>query len=121
LIFDSRLESVPSGARSGSRSPRRIVHRAGKWTVDFELQPEAGNRLSLAGQVLATGKKKVEMGSLNIALISEGKLLAHTSTNRFGEFELEFGRSGQAQVYIEVPGRRLITLSLPESVWEKLP
>jgi hypothetical protein len=113
-IFDSFLEPLPSGVRGGSPQPRRLRQRSGNWIVDLQLAPEAGRRMSLAGQVLKSGKAPSVIGSLAICLMSAGALLGETSTNELGEFQIEFDRAKSLRVFVEVPWQRPIGIALPD-------
>jgi anti-sigma factor RsiW len=57
LIFDSLLEPLPPGIRSGSPSSRRILQRAGQWLFDLRFEPAGGRRMFLMGQILRSGRQ----------------------------------------------------------------
>jgi hypothetical protein len=115
VIFDSMLEPAASGTRGTTLMPRRIVERVGNWTIDLLLQPEGANRMSLDGQILRAGKHTADRIPVTVALIAANRVLAETSANQFGEFQLKFDRSKNVRAYIYMPGRRPIGLPLPEA------
>lgn len=89
LVFDSLLQPLTAGTR-GSVSARQFLYETDEYYIDLRLEPRAEDRASLVGQVLnRIGADRAVQGVL--IRLQEGKLpVAHTSTNEFGEFQLEF-------------------------------
>ena len=114
LIFDSLLEPLPVGVRGDSPMPRRVLERAGNWLVDLRFEPVAGKRIVLIGQALRRGKPDVAGVGFPILLMSADTLFTETSTNQFGEFQLQFDRANDLRIYIEVPRQRPIGIVLPD-------
>jgi hypothetical protein len=90
LVFDSLLQPATAGVR-GSVAARQFLYETDEYYIDLRLEPRpAADRACLVGQVLnRTGRDRAARG---VAVrLQEGKQpLAHTSTNEFGEFQLEF-------------------------------
>jgi hypothetical protein len=90
LLFDSSLQPITAGIR-GSVAARQFLYETDEYYIDLRLEPRReADRACLVGQVLnRTGKDRAAQG---VAIrIQEGKLrIAETSTNQFGEFQLEF-------------------------------
>ena len=114
LAFDSLFEPLPVGVRSEGPSPRRILGRAGQWSLDLRFDPSAGNHLFLTGQILGPDQPHAEQVGLPVLLMSTDTLLAETAANQFGEFQLQFERANGLRIYAELPGRRPIGMSLPD-------
>jgi len=93
LVFDSMLQPVTAGLR-GSVAARQFLYETDEYYIDLRLEPRnAEDRACLVGQVLnRTGEERAAQG---VAVrLQEGTLpIAQTSTNRFGEFQLEFSAS----------------------------
>jgi len=92
LLFDSRLEPVPAGMR-GSVAAQQFLYETDEYYIDLRVEPHrGGDRSSLVGQVLSrTGKDKSRAAQGLAVLLQDGKRsIAGTSTNEFGEFQLEF-------------------------------
>jgi hypothetical protein len=90
LLFDSNLQPVTAGVR-GSVSARQFLYETDDYYIDLRLEPRReADRACLVGQVLnRAGKDRVAHG---VAVrLQEGKLpVAETTTNQFGEFQIEF-------------------------------
>jgi hypothetical protein len=114
LIFDSLLEPLPVGVRSDKPMPRRVLERAGHWLVDLRFEPVAGKRIVLMGQALRQGRHGVAGVGFPILLMSADTLFTETSTNEFGEFQLQFDRANDLRIYIDVPRQRPIGIVLPD-------
>jgi hypothetical protein len=114
LIFDSLLEPLPVGVRSDSPMPRRVLERAGHWLVDLRFEPVAGKRIVLMGQALRQGKHGIAAVGFPILLMNADTLFSETSTNQFGEFQLQFDSANDLRIYIDVPRQRPIGIVLPD-------
>lgn len=89
LVFDSLLQPLTAGTR-GSIAARQFLYETDEYYIDLRLEPRAEDRACLVGQVLSRFGADHAVHSVPIRLL-DGKLpLAHTSTNEFGEFQLEF-------------------------------
>jgi len=91
LLFDSNLAPVTAGIR-GSVAARQFLYETDDYYIDLRL--EAGreaDQACLVGQVLhRSGQNRAAQGVF--VRVQEGKLpITETSTNQFGEFQLEFG------------------------------
>ena len=91
LVFDSTLQPLTAGTR-GSVAARQFLYETDEYYIDLrlELRTEAANRTGLIGQILERGGADRKMPGLAVRLQTGTKPLAHTSTNEFGEFQLEF-------------------------------
>jgi hypothetical protein len=100
LVFDSLLQPLTAGIR-GSVAARQFLYETDEYYIDLRLEPRAAADCAcLVGQVLnRTGAERAAQG---VAIrLREGKLpLAHTSTNEFGEFQLEFEAGSSLNVSI---------------------
>jgi hypothetical protein len=112
LVFDSLLQPVTAGLR-GSVSARQFLYETDDYYIDLRLEPRSPeDRACLVGQVLnRAGEERAAQG---IAVrLQEGKsAIAQTSTNRFGEFQLEFPASAGLSVSISRDPQNEIVLPL---------
>lgn len=113
LIFDSLLQPLPAGVRGAAPSPRRILATLGSWSVDLRLESFSGRRVSLAGQVLRSGKGGAPLKP-SVVLMSGDVLVAETSANEFGEFELQFDEMNGLRLYVEIAASRPMGINLPD-------
>ena len=93
LVFDSALQPATAGVR-GSVAARQFLYETDEYYIDLRLEPRAAeNQACLVGQVLnRSGEQRAPQGVA--VYLQEGKqAIAETSTNQFGEFQLEFDAS----------------------------
>jgi hypothetical protein len=90
LVFDSMLQPLTAGTR-GSVTARQFLYETDDYYIDIRLEPRAqADNACLIGQVLnRTGTDRNAPG-LAVRLQGGSQPIAHTSTNEFGEFQLEF-------------------------------
>jgi hypothetical protein len=89
LIFDSMLQPATAGIR-GSVAARQFLYETDEYYIDLRLEPRAEDRASLIGQVLNRfGGERAAQG-VPVRLREGRSPVADTSTNEFGEFQLEF-------------------------------
>jgi len=91
LLFDSNLAPAAAGIR-GSVAARQFLYETDEYYIDLRLEagPES-DQACLVGQVMH--RKGRDRGAQGVFIrVQEGKsLIMETSTNQFGEFQLEFG------------------------------
>jgi hypothetical protein len=95
-LFDSGLTPLPAGVRSASVAPRKLVYAAGEYLVDLQIlgaahRPDA---TQLTGQVAMPSNAHHHFEAIPVVVLRHARILAKTTTNRFGEFHIEF--EGQA-------------------------
>ncbi|MBV9507280.1 MAG: hypothetical protein JO323_19985 [Acidobacteriia bacterium] len=114
LLFDSMLAPLPAGVRGHGPSSRRILGRAGQWSLDLRFEPSPGKHLFLVGQILGPESAQSHKTGFPVLLMSPDALVAETTANQFGEFQLQLQRANGLRIYADVPGRRPIGMSLPD-------
>ena len=123
LLFDSFRMSRPAGVRSSYASGRHFTYEHNNTKIDVlvELLP-GSNRISLVGQVLDPARTK-KSDSLPVVLSSRNGALARTTTNRLGEFNLQFEFAENVSVEIRVGERSWISVPLTIMDWvrEQMP
>jgi hypothetical protein len=123
-FFDSLLEPLPAGVRDGAEPARRIQHRWGHWRVDLRLESEPGNRLAITGQVLKPGWQPEEDPRTGVLLMSRDRIVTEMEANSFGEFQFSCEFSPELTLFIELPSRVPIAVTLPapgqpSTVWAR--
>lgn len=113
-IFDSFEEPLPAGIRGGPTSARQLLHTAGNFLIDLRLEPE-GRVEHLTGQILSTGAEDVTSGAGVVLVHGKEKLVAQTIANSFGEFQMEFERQNELQLYVETTSNEIIAVGLPDA------
>jgi hypothetical protein len=116
LVFDNFLDNSAAAVRSNQiHAPaRRLLHRTRSWAVDLRLESEGAGRTSIAGQILRSGRKSGEAVVADIILTRGDTLLAQTSTNQFGEFQLQSQHEKNLKLYIHIRGRRPLGIVVPD-------
>jgi hypothetical protein len=118
LIFDSFAQPQLQGVRSAQVTARQMLYKAGPLLIDMQLQSlENSSRHSLTGQVMNENQAESEMDALHVHLLSGRKELAHTHTDRFGEFYIEYDPQRDLQLSLEVSPSKDVFVPLDESLW----
>ncbi len=109
LLFDSSLQPVPTGIRSGAATARQVVYEAEGLVVDLRF-----DRVVLSGLVSAVGQildervpRELLSGSPVVLWSEDGQLVATTETNGVGEFQLEFAPQDRLRLTARVGSRRV--------------
>ncbi len=90
LVFDSMLQPLTAGMR-GSVAARQFLYETDEYYIDLRLEPRAPtDNACLIGQVLNRATADRNAPGLAVRLQEGTRLIAHTSTNEFGEFQVEF-------------------------------
>jgi hypothetical protein len=94
------------------------MYKAGSLLIDMQLQPlENSSRRSLTGQVMNENQADREMDTLHVHLFSGRKELAHTHTDRYGEFYVEYDPQRDLQLSLEVSPGKDVFVPLDEALW----
>jgi hypothetical protein len=121
MVFDSFKSPSPLGVRASGAKARQLVYQVGEYLIDVRLEPEHGSRkLNLIGQLrdsLDPGKK---MGDSNVILLRGQDRVGQTTTNRFGEFRLEFERKDNLWLAIGIHGEAGIVVPLERVIEPEL-
>ena len=117
LVFDSSSEPAIAGVRGSPVASRRLLQRAGRWSIDLRLEPEPDDLISLDGQILkAPGKSgpgAEDRTAIQIGLMTGASVLSHTFANKFGEFQLRFKPAPDLWICFDLPNELPIAVRLP--------
>jgi hypothetical protein len=75
----------------------------------------------LVGQILNSREPAVSPAAIPVTLLKGRKVLAQSSTNAFGEFQMTCDLQPSLQLKVELPGEADICISLVEPTSEELP
>lgn len=118
LIFDSFAQPQLQGVRSAQVTGRQLLYKAGPLLIDMHLQALANSsRRSLTGQVMNADQARSDIDRLHVHLLSGQKELAHTHTDRFGEFYIEYDPERDLHLSLEVSAEKDVYVSLDDSLW----
>ncbi len=90
LIWDQQAEFLPQGVRSSAQTGQRVVYRAGDYSVDLNLERPPGEPGEIVGQISNELDRQQAMDGILVQVVSPGRTLVETATNRFGEFIIEY-------------------------------
>lgn len=120
LIFDSFRVPLPAGVRSSHESGRQLAYRHKNKIVDLLITPEvASSRVLLAGQVTGGSMGMARNNGLMVLLIDGMKTVARTTTNQFGEFQLEFEIMEEPYLQIRLGEGSWAAIRLGKMDWAK--
>jgi hypothetical protein len=95
LLFDSALAPLAAGVR-GSVAARQFLYETDEYYIDLRIEPQRqasqhqAAHAAVVGQVLHRAGKERGAQGLAVLLQEGSRQIAETSTNQFGEFQLEF-------------------------------
>jgi len=113
LMFDSALAPAPVGLRAAEQPTRRALFHAGSFFIDLRFEREPGSPvLSLVGQLASRQGDATEPGGVPILLTAGKAVVARATTNRFGEFQLEYQPAPHLRLHLPVASAGRIELPL---------
>lgn len=119
LIMDSSRPAAVAGVRSNGIAPWLLLYKSGSVNIDLRIeQVPSSNRVSLVGQVLDLSKSNQMIAEVPVAVVFEGGEMEKTTTNEFGEFQLEFEPASQLYLTVEIAKRKEIWVPLNRSTHE---
>jgi hypothetical protein len=119
MIFDSFGSPPPAGIRSLRTSVRQFVYQRENITIDILMETaQDSGRLLLTGQVLSAQPDDGPQADLPVLLISGTRTMMRTTTDGFGEFNLEFEPTVDAGLEIRLLERLWLSIPLRNMEWE---
>ncbi len=114
LLFDTFVQPLAAGIRSGAAVARQLVYEAEGLTVDLRLDSQSpSGKILVVGQVLDQRLPRVSPRGVSIALWTpKGQPFLEVSPNEPGEFQLEVNAQDDLRLLIEVAGRKTIRIPL---------
>src|ERR1700690_1744813 len=109
VLFDSFSQPLLAGVRSSAATARQVVYEAEGLTVDlrFDVVVPSG-KVAAVGQILdSQTPHELLTGAPVVVWTENGQLVATTTANAYGEFQLEFEVRGDLRLTARVGGRRV--------------
>ena len=120
LLYDSRRMHGPLDVRSSNASGRHFIYEHNNTTIDVQLDVQPGsNRISLMGQVLDGTKLPLSYENRSVILHAPNGTLARTTTNRQGEFVMQFDFTENVNLEIRVGERSWISVPSIQLDWAR--
>lgn len=113
LLFDSSTQSCADGVRTSVISARQLLYRIGAVFVDLEVATQRDSRrASLVGQMLDSGNPGHPPAGVPVVLLDQRRRVASTSSNDYGEFQLEFAMKDNLKLRVAVNGGKPVHLPI---------
>ena len=113
LLFDSKAQALPPGARASAVRGRQLLYRIGSVYVDIQLDKNGdSDRALLVGQMLDSARPGHPMAGIPVALHERGRSIAHTVSNDNGEFHLEFIAKNDLRLCLAMDRRHPVHLPI---------
>lgn len=122
LLTDSFREPLPAGTRSSHESSRLLTYRYKNKTIDILMTPEKeSGRVLLVGQVTGDDTRMGKDNDLLVLLTDGMNTVARTTTNQFGEFQLEFEIMEDPGLQIRLREGSWVVIALGKMDWARKP
>jgi len=114
LIYDSFRDPLPAGMRSEDRVSRQALYHAGDFCLDLRLEHDRGTPLvTLVGQLTNRTAPDSSMPEAPVLLMARNGVVAHTVSNPFGEFQMEYAPARYLRLCVPLdPSGKRIEVSL---------
>lgn len=117
LLFDSMLQPLPAEVRGAAASSRQFLQEAKPFLIDLRVECEpVGNVVHLIGQVVNSREPNKDVAEVDVFLLKGENLATKTSANPLGEFDLDFRREEDLQLFVDIRGQKVIEIPLPPSL-----
>jgi hypothetical protein len=114
LVFSSAGEPLREGVRGAAAATTHLLYEEGDYLLDLHMKPEVVRSLvSLAGQILDRAHPDQAYENSIVAILRRDEELARTTTNEFGEFQMEFSSGGNVMLTINLQGEAVLVSVLP--------
>jgi hypothetical protein len=115
LLFDSFLTPALAGVRSAASRSRQLLYGTATYRIDVRIDPQIdSDRVVLIGQILNSAEPKERLADVPVTVWKGKKMLASSTTNHQGEFQIECEMDSSFRLMITLPGQREVSLPLIE-------
>jgi hypothetical protein len=114
LVFDSRLAPAAVGVRGDDQAAHHMVYAAGAFDLALRVEQEPGAAaVTLVGQLTNREEPQAPVAKAPVLVMARTAVVAHTLSNRFGEFQVEYPPTPRLRLCVTVdPAFRRIELPL---------
>lgn len=107
LVFDSFMEPLPVGVRTGHRLSRQTLYEAGHYALDLRQERESDSaRIALVGQIVDRDTPGRNLAGVPVMLTSGKTVVARAISNEFGEFHAEYDSTRRIRLQVGIEGKR---------------
>ena len=114
LVYDSFRDPLPAGMRSEDQLSHQALYEAGDFCLDLRLEHDQRTPfVTLVGQLTNRTTPQSAMPEAPILLMARNDVVAHTISNPFGEFQMEYAPARHLRLCVPLdPSGRRIEVSL---------
>ena len=103
MTYDSAADLRPVGARACRPTTRQMLYEAGDFCLDLRFDRELDSpQVTLVGQVANRSDPGFQPAGLPVLIVSNTSVVAHTASNEFGEFSLDYTPQGDLRLNVEI-------------------
>jgi len=114
LVFDSLRQPRLAGVRSSGSVPQHYVYRAGQLLVDIWMEPaKEAFPATLTGQILDVTSPSKGAKEIMVTLKSDRAEISATTTNQFGEFNLDLGKHPGRAFHLTIYSNNTTSIIIP--------
>ena len=106
LVFNSVDDPLPAGIRSGGATLRYAVYVADNFCIDLHFQRDMDSRATIIGQMTDRDTPDRPMNGRPVLLVSGERVVAHSISNKFGEFFLHCNSEPELRLVVGVDQHR---------------
>ena len=115
LLFDSFRTPALAGVRSAASRSRQLLYGTATYRIDVRIEPQIdSDKVVLIGQILNSADPKQQLADVPVSLWKGRKMLAVSTTNHQGEFQIECEMDSSFRLMITLPGQKELSLPLIE-------
>jgi hypothetical protein len=115
LLFDSFRTPALAGVRSAASRSRQLLYGTATYRIDVRIEPQIDSeKVVLIGQILNSAEPKQRLADVPVSLWKGRKMLAVSTTNHQGEFQIECEMDSSFRLMISLPGQKDVSLPLIE-------
>lgn len=116
LVYDSFREPLLAGVRSQQCVAHQLMYEAGPYCVDLRLEKERDStNVRLVGQIANREHGAVGVPEVPVFLLSRNLVVNKTTTNKFGEFAMEYIPRSGLRLFAPIPGENHIEVRLGQA------
>jgi hypothetical protein len=113
MLFDSLAQPATAGIRASMVPTRQLLYRVGSAYVDVKIDREIrSGRALLLGQMLEGTEAGRPISGVPIILLKRGRSIARTSSNRNGEFQLDFEMKNDLELALAINRAKPVYLQI---------
>lgn len=117
LVFDTAGRAAAAGTRRGTIASRHLLYEVDDLCLDLRLdRPHQSSSAVIVGQLADRNDPLQPLAGLPVFLVAGDRFLAQTTSNRLGEFRVEYETETKPSLCLPVGEEGLIEVSVEPDV-----